>query len=176
MSGRLLRAIFDTRLIAVGLIVLQLGLSTGGHMLHAWMHALQDNNCASCSAHSVATRALSTESQALSTESRTTNCCSSRHSLASDSQWDNCCGDQLPPGDSKEKIPLGQLLKSDPSGGRCWSLDCAFYRGVHQTSTLTEQPVAHSLDQLRESLAVPTEATAVPGISFSLRARGPPAA
>jgi|GEM_PF-3261056 hypothetical protein len=179
MFGRLLRATCDTRLIAVGLIVLQLGLSSGGHLLHAWMHALQDGpRCGSCPLHSStqSAEARSDSATACCKQSQPTGCCSSKQTPALDHQPGHCCGVAQLQAGTKVSMPHHVSIGPESVSHRCWSMDCAFYRGIHQTSTLAAQTAAISLDQPWHSLAAATDVTVVTSIFFSLRARGPPAA
>ncbi|MCE2792902.1 MAG: hypothetical protein ACK493_02000 [Planctomycetota bacterium] len=187
MHGRLLRAICDTRAIAVGLIVLQFGLSSGGHLLHAWMHAWQDGpqGCRSCTLHAASDSPISLSAEggkeAGCEVNHSNHCCGSRQVLASSSPPVV----DVPQGNLRGEEPLtvsvasrfemlDRSIQSRADSQRCWSEDCAFYRGLHQASALAVQPAMISLDQLLERMTLPMDAAAAKRIAFSLRARGPP--
>lgn len=171
MSRRLLRAICDPRLTAVGLLLLQLGLLSGGHLLHDWMHGLQsaDRSCGTCDSHRAAA--------ARPVEHRCGSGPAGEESTLEESAAAGeaaCCvgnGHRHPTEDSAASDPN---LSSDKRADHCWSWDCAFFRGLHQSTVLAEQVTAVSLDHLLERLAAPADSIAATGGSLTLWARGPP--
>ncbi len=202
MSRRLLRVICAPRLIAVGLLILQLGLSTGGHVLHAWMHALQDGTeaCSSCVQHGSTDgtpefcKAGSGTSEGhrqsgLREQRHSSSCCASRETVVTHSPCSTCPQSITLPAITLPAITLPAITLADqhassqaadcrvlrtPGGHLCWSGDCAFYRGTHQTSVVAEYPSALCFDQQLELWSIPADDLAVNWTHFCLRARGPP--
>ena len=155
----------NSRWTAVWLVLLQLGVIGFGHPLHQWMHesahaAARDahsghGTCGGCPAEKTVSRAAASLSD-----------CSS-------SACESSCSE-----DSENSLGIherGTGLTS-PAPHRCWSWDCAFFRGMHQPLTVTQPASLVGLDLPSFEFLLPSDLAAEIGEHFSLRARGPPQA
>lgn len=172
MSPRRNIPFLNTHWTAVWLVLLQLGVIGLGHPLHQWIHEsahvadraahLDHGSCGGCPAETICSHAGTTFSHAGVSHSK---CCAS----AAES---GCSEDfQSSPGINE----FGTGLTS-PAPHRCWSWDCAFFRGMHQPLTVTQPVSLVGLDLPSFEFLLPSDLSAEVGELFSLRARGPPLA
>lgn len=165
MSPRRNISFLNLRWTALWLVLLQLGVIGLGHPLHQWMHESahltagaahsSHGTCGGCPAETTDSRASASH----------TVCCSSTGKEASDVGAQN----------SPDINGRGTGLNS-PAPHRCWSWDCAFFRGMHQPLTVTQPASLVGLDLPSFELSLPSDLFAEIGEHFSLRARGPPQA
>jgi hypothetical protein len=165
MSPRRNIPFLNSRWTAFWLVLLQLGVIGLGHPLHQWMHesahlaarAVHSGHgtCGGCPAETTESRAAASHS----------DCCSSA--------GESGCGEdfQSSPGINEFGIGL-----TSPAPHRCWSWDCAFFRGMHQPLTVTQPATLVGLDLPSIEFLLPSDLSAEIGEHFSLRARGPPQA
>jgi hypothetical protein len=163
MSPRRNIPFLNSRWTAVWLVLLQFGVIALGHPLHSWMHEsahsvarashASHGSCGGCVAEPVSESGVAAQS----------SCCAS-----ADEQANN---DNLKSGVDATEREVGL---NSPAPHRCWSWDCAFFRGMHQPLTLTQSPPLVGLDLPSFEFACLSNLTAQIGEHFSLRARGPP--
>jgi hypothetical protein len=170
MSPRRNIPFLNSRWTALWLVLLQLGVIGLGHPLHQWMHesahlaarAVHSGHgtCGGCPAETADSRAIASHS----------DCCAS---VCESSVCESNCSEnsENSPGINERGTGL-----TTPAPHRCWSWDCAFFRGMHQPLTVTQPATLVGLDLPSIEFLLPADLSAEIGEHFSLRARGPPQA
>lgn len=165
MSPRRNIPFLNTHWTAVWLVLLQFGVIALGHPLHSWMHESAHTVAHATNASHGSCGGCVSEPVRVSEIAPHSSCCASANEQASDGN----CKSQV---DAAER----EVGLNTPAAHRCWSWDCAFFRGMHQPLTLTQSAPLVGLDLPSFEFACLSDLTAEIGEHFSLRARGPPQA